>query len=253
VKTLRSFLFVLWMYGGMVIIGTLFLPSLILPGPLVRAAPWLWARQVRWGLRWIAGARTELRGLRHFSGEPVLYAGKHQAMLDVLVPFMIPGLSPVVVLKKELLWYPIFGWYALRIGCIPIDREASAKALKSMVAASKAQIAKGRTIVIFPEGTRTAPGARPDYKPGVAALYRALGVACVPVATNAGLCWPAHGLTRQPGLIVYEALDPIAPGHDRRGFAKALQSAIETRSGELLAEGRAAQGRTNPEKEHVTR
>jgi len=243
VTKLRSFLFVVWMYVGMVVIGTLFLPSLILPGPLVRGAPWLWSRQVRWGLRWIAGVKTELRGLEHFPGEPVLYAGKHQAMLDVLVPFMVPRITPVMVLKKELLWYPIFGWYALRLGCIPIDREASAKALKSMVAASKVQIAKGRSIVIFPEGTRMAPDAPPDYKPGVAALYRALDVACVPVATNAGLCWPAKGLTRRPGTIVYEALAPIPAGQDRRGFASALQSAIEDASDALIAEGRAARGR----------
>ncbi len=240
---LRSFLFVLWMYGGMVVIGTLFLPSLILPGPLVRGAPWLWSRQVRWGLRWIAGVKAELRGLQHFTGEPVLYAGKHQAMFDVLVPFMVPGITPVMVLKKELLWYPIFGWYAMRLGCIPIDREANAKALKAMVAASKVQIAKGKSIIIFPEGTRMEPGAEPDYKPGVAALYRALGVPCVPVATNAGLCWPARGLTRTPGTIIYEALEPIPAGQDRRGFASALQSAIETASDALLDEGRAAQGR----------
>lgn len=243
-RAIRSLLFVIWMYVGMVVIGTLFLPSLLIPGPLVRVAPWLWANQVRWGLKWIVGAPVELRGLENFPSEPVLYAGKHQAMLDVLVPFLIPGIRPVVVLKKELVWYPIFGWYAMRIGCIPIDREASARALKDMVAASKKQLAKGRSIVIFPEGTRREPGADPDYKPGVAALYRALSVPCVPVATNVGLCWPAKGVMRRSGRVVYQALPPIEAGRDRRTFARDLQSAIEDESGRLLEEGLAAQGRT---------
>lgn len=244
-RAIRSFLFSVWIYTGMVVIGTVFLPALLLPGPLVRGAPWLWAQQVRFGLRWILGTPTELRGMENFPAKPVIYAGKHQSMFDVLVPFLVPGITPVMVLKKELVWYPIFGWYAMRIGCIAIDREASASALKSMVKASKAQLARGRSIVIFPEGTRQAPGAAPDYKPGVAALYRALGVACVPVATNAGLVWPAHGILRRPGRVVFSALPAIEAGLDRRTFARDLQSAIEDEGERLIEEGLAAQGRTS--------
>lgn len=244
-NTLRSLIFVIWMYAGLAVVGFVFLPTLLFPGRVAAWAAVAWAHQVRLGVRLILGTRTELRGRENFPDGPVVIAGKHQAMYDTLMPFLLRGTRPVIVLKKELLWYPIFGWYAYRIGCIAIDRSANAAALKNMVAQAKVKLAQGRDIFIYPEGTRQAPDAPPDYKPGVAALYRALEVDCVPVATNAGLVWPARGLTRRPGRIVYEALPVIPAGLARRDFADRLQSAIEEAGGRLLAEGLAAQGRSS--------
>ncbi len=242
-NTIRSLLFVIWIYGGMVVVGTVFLPTLILPGPLARYAAVVWAHQVRFGVWLILGTRTELRGQENFPDGPVLIAGKHQAMYDVLIPFILRGGRPAIILKKELLWYPIFGWYAWRMGCIPIDRNASASALKDMVARARQRFAEGRDVLIFPEGTRVAPDAAPDYKPGVAALYRALNVSCVPMATNAGLVWPAKGLLRRPGRIVYSVMEPIPAGLQRRDFAARLESGIEEETARLLGEGRNVQDR----------
>jgi 1-acyl-sn-glycerol-3-phosphate acyltransferase len=117
---------------------------------------------------------------------------------------------------------------------IPIDRDGHASALRRMLQAAKACIRDGRQVVIFPEGTRLPPGVTGEYKPGVAALYRALGVACVPMATNSGVHWPAHGLTRRPGLIVYEFLEPIPPGLERREFMRLLEERTEAGSKALL-------------------
>lgn len=241
---LASLLFVVWMYGGMLLIGLVFLPTLLFPGRAPAVAAIVWAHQMRLGLRLFLGIRLELRGREHFPESPVLIAGKHHAMLDTLMPFLLRGTRPVVVLKRELLKLPVFGWYAARLGCIAIDREASLSALKQMSADAEAARAKGRDVFIYPEGTRQDPGAAPDYKPGVAALYKAFDCPCVPVATNAGLCWPAHGLRRRKGVIVYEALPPIPPGLPRREFMARLQGELEAASERLLDEGLAAQGRT---------
>lgn len=243
-RAMRSILTVLWTYGMMTLVGIVFLPTLLVPGRLPTYAAITWAALARFGLRWIGGIRIEFRGMEHFPDQPVLIAGKHQSMIDTIVPFLMRGTRPVIVLKRELRTYPIFGWYAIRMQCIPIDRSASAQALKDMVSVSRKRLSEGRDILIFPEGTRQVPGAAPDYKPGVAALYRALDVACVPMATNAGLCWPAKGLMKRPGVMVYEILPPIAAGLNRKVFAAELEAAIEGASERLLDEGLGVQGRS---------
>ena len=166
-----------------------------------------------------------------------LIASKHQTMFDVFVQFGVLKGS-LFVFKKELLIIPIFGWIALKIGSIVVDRQGQATALRDMVRRAQEQFRLGdRQLVIFPEGTRKALGAPPDYKPGVAGLYRELGVPVHPVATNAGVHWPAHGFLRRPGVIVYQYLEPIPPGLKRAEFMRLLEERIETASNRLLAEG----------------
>jgi 1-acyl-sn-glycerol-3-phosphate acyltransferase len=140
------------------------------------------------------------------------------------------------VLKKELMILPFFGWHAWKTGMIPVDRSAGAAALKKMVADVHDRLKTARQIIIFPEGTRIAPGETGDYKPGVAALYRDLGVPCYPVATNSGTSWPAHGFMRRPGKVVFEFLEPIPAGLKRGQFMSELETRIETASKALLAE-----------------
>jgi 1-acyl-sn-glycerol-3-phosphate acyltransferase len=141
------------------------------------------------------------------------------------------------VARKELMVIPFFGWYAWKSGMIVVDREGQAKALKKLVADSRDRLRHDRQIVIFPEGHRGEPGVAGDYKPGVAALYRELGMPCVPMALNTGVHWPAHGLIRKPGTIVFEFLEPIPAGLKRAEFMRTLQDRIETASNALLAEG----------------
>jgi 1-acyl-sn-glycerol-3-phosphate acyltransferase len=152
--------------------------------------------------------------------------------LIVVLPLVLK--HPALVLKRQLLSIPFYGWYARKAGMIAIDREGHASALRRMVAAGKARLAEGRPIAIFPEGTRKKPGAAPDYKPGVAALYGMLDVACVPFALNSGVYWA--GPLRKPGRIVIEFLPAIPPGLKRRDFMAALEGSVESATARLIAE-----------------
>jgi 1-acyl-sn-glycerol-3-phosphate acyltransferase len=146
--------------------------------------------------------------------------------------------DPAYILKRELMWIPLFGWYTRKAGLIPVNREAGLAALSRMTARARQELARARQVVIFPEGTRRPPGAEPVYKPGIAYLYSKADVACVPLALNSGLFWPRRSLRRIPGTILVEALEPIAPGLDRKIFAERLESVLEEATARLIAEGR---------------
>jgi len=234
---LRSFLFAIVFYAWSVVWAIAMVPMLAAPRSWLLAAMRFWSRSLNVLLKVICGIRVEIRGQEHVPSADALIASKHQTMFDVFVQFGVLKGS-LFVFKKELLIIPIFGWIALKIGSIVVDRQGQATALRDMVRRAQEQFRLGdRQLVIFPEGTRKAPGAPPDYKPGVAGLYRELGVAVHPVATNAGVHWPAHGFLRRPGVIVYQYLEPIPPGLKRAEFMRILEERIETASNRLLAEG----------------
>lgn len=231
----RSIVFHLYFALISVAMNIAWLPSLLGPRRWALAGIEIWGRLTLWGLKWICGLTYEVRGRAHIPASPALFAGKHQAMWDtVVLPLVLK--HPALVLKRQLLSIPFYGWYALKAGMIAIDRAGHASALRRMVADSRARLAEGRPIVIFPEGTRKKPGAAPDYKPGVAALYGQLGVPCVPFALNSGAYWT--GAQRRPGRIVIEFLPPIPPGEKRAAFMAALQDRIETATAALAAEAR---------------
>ena len=146
--------------------------------------------------------------------------------------------DPAYVFKRELMWIPVFGWYAWKSDMIPVDRAARGGAVAGMMARARDEFARGRQIIIFPEGTRTAPGAPPAYRQGVVHLYAQAGVPCLPIALNSGLFWPRRKFLRYPGTIVLEVLDPIPPGLAREAFAARMQEAIETASARLIDEGK---------------
>jgi len=238
---LRSWLFVIWLYGWMALVAFIYLPLMFLPRVASMRAIGLYTQIIRLGLKLICGVRTEIRGREHLPTEPFIYAGKHHCMLDVFIPFLLCR-DPAIILKRELLFYPFLGWYALKANMIPIDRAGTSKTLRAMVSAAKARAAKGRSIVIFPEGTRTAAGSPPAYQAaGISALNKALDLPIVPVATNAGLCWRPTGARRSPGLVVYEVLPPIPAGLERKTLMQRLEGDLETACDRLLEEGRAAQ------------
>jgi 1-acyl-sn-glycerol-3-phosphate acyltransferase len=234
---LRSFLFAIVFYAWSVAWAIAMVPMLAAPRSWLLAGMRAWSRSLNVLLKVICGIRVEIRGQEHVPSADALIASKHQTMFDVFVQFGVLKGS-LFVFKKELLIIPIFGWIALKIGSIVVDRQGQATALRDMVRRAQEQFRLGdRQLVIFPEGTRKAPGAPPDYKPGVAGLYRELGVPVHPVATNAGVHWPAHGFLRRPGVIVYQYLEPIPPGLKRAEFMRLLEERIETASNRLLAEG----------------
>ena len=230
----RSALFVALFYLWSAVVAISCTPLLLgPPGPILSMFRF-WSSGILALLR-ICGIRVEVRGREHAPTGAALVAPKHQCMLDVFAQFsVLPATS--FVMKQELTWIPWFGWYAARVRTIVIKREEQAAALKKLVREAKARFAEGRQVVIFPEGTRTAPGQPGDYKPGIAALYREIEVPVHPVATNSGAHWPAHGFVRTPGTIVFEYLEPIPPGLKRAEFMRLLRERIETASARLLAE-----------------
>jgi 1-acyl-sn-glycerol-3-phosphate acyltransferase len=234
-QALAAILFTAWMYGLAIVMGVICLPLLFGARRPALGAIRRWSRWVLNGLNFTSDIQVEVRGLENLPSGPCLIAAKHQGMLDILPPFTYLD-DPAFVMKRELLAIPIFGWFSHKAGMIPIDRDGAAKTLRGMVVAASEAISEGRQVVIFPEGTRREPGAEPDYQPGVAGLYRELGVPCVPVATNSGRFWPAHGLIRWPGVAVVDILPPIPPGLKRAEFMRRLQDSVESASARLLAE-----------------
>ena len=233
VTTVRSLAFVAWLYLSLVLYSVGLSPALLMGYP---QAMWVirnWAKFCLFGLRWIAGVRVEFRGLQHMPVGASLIAGKHQSMLDVIAPFAILP-DNCFIMKKELAPLPFFGWFAVKTKMIAVDRSAHSKALKDMVKQARLRFAEGRQMLIFPEGTRAEVGAAPDYKPGIAALYRDLDAACTPMATNSGVHWPAHGFRRYPGTVVYEFLPAIPAGLKRAEFMERLERELEGASNALL-------------------
>lgn len=232
---LRSILWMIAFYLWSVIIGLLMIPLLLAPRRWMIRAMAFWARGVNAMIKPICGISVEFRGLHNLPKGRVLVAAKHQCMYDTMGPFAVLD-DFSYVMKKELMAIPFYGWYSTKAGMIVLDREGHSKALRKLVADAKERMKDERQVVIFPEGHRQDPGAAPDYKPGVAALYRELGVPCVPVATNSGVHWPAHGIRRIPGKIVYEFLKPIPPGLPRKDFMRLLEERTEAASNALLSE-----------------
>jgi 1-acyl-sn-glycerol-3-phosphate acyltransferase len=217
-----------------VAINLAWLPSLALPRMATVRGQTIWAKGVLWLARVTAGIRVEIRGAENLPNGPVLIACKHQSLWDTLIWHVIVR-DPAIVMKAELLNIPVYGWYCRKSKMIAIERNAGPSALRKMVGAARAASHTGRPVIIFPQGTRVAPGAGAPYLPGTAALYRALGAPCIPVALNSGLFWPRRGFVRRPGTIVLEYLPPIPPGLRRREFMALLEERIETASTALIA------------------
>jgi 1-acyl-sn-glycerol-3-phosphate acyltransferase len=225
----------------------------LLLGSWLLLAPRSWAmaglalhgRTCVWLLDVICGTKLEVRGRENLPAGPCLVAAKHQSAWDTfgLVPLLH---DPAIVLKDELKWIPFYGWFCVKFEHILVKRDKGASALKSLVRDARQRAGDGRQVLIFPEGTRRTPGAPPDYKPGVLALYEGLKLPCVPMALNSGLYWPRRSLKRYPGRIIVEFLPPLPAGLPRAEFREAVQSAIETASDRLREEGIRVDGVPRP-------
>jgi 1-acyl-sn-glycerol-3-phosphate acyltransferase len=213
------------------------LPTIMLPYGYLLGVLRAYARSSLFLLRVICGTDVEWRGREKLPQGAFIVACKHQSVWETFALFALLR-DPTYVLKRELMWLPLFGWLATKARMIPIDRGARATALARMTALARREIARSRQIVIFPEGTRRPPDAPPHYLPGVAHLYAETGLSCVPIALNSGLYWPRRSLRRYPGKVLVEVLDPIPPGLPRRDFLSRLQKALEEATARLVAEGR---------------
>jgi 1-acyl-sn-glycerol-3-phosphate acyltransferase len=232
----RSLAFNFVFFGWTAILGTLGLPFLLTPRAWTMRFGRFWAASVLALLKLIVGLGHEIRGLDRIPRGGCIIAMKHQSAWDTLV-LPVVFTDPAVVLKRELLLLPFFGWYAARAGSIAIDRKAGAGAVRSMLAKARPVAGAGRPIVIFPEGTRVAPGERRSYQPGVAALYQALALPLVPAAVNSGLYWGRRSFAKRKGRIILEFLEPIPPGRTRPRLMAELERRTETATTALLREG----------------
>ncbi len=223
----RSLLYQVLFFAGTLVIATLYLPLLVCPRHWLVRMGRAWTGLTLWWLALTTGLTHEVRGRDRIPPGPMIYAFKHQSAWETLAMNRLLY-DPSIVLKKELLLIPFFGWYLSKCRMIPVDRAAGTSALKGMVAEARRALDAGRPVVTFPEGTRTSPGAKARYHPGVFALYRDLGVSVIPVALDSGLFWRRREHAKRAGRITVEFLDPIPPGLSRKAFMAALEESIET-------------------------
>jgi 1-acyl-sn-glycerol-3-phosphate acyltransferase len=234
---IRSTIFNLVFYLHMIAILVIVTPVyFFLPQRLNMAVVSSWARRSLWLLRVICGTKVEFRGRENMPEGDFILAGKHQSIWETFALLsLVP--NPAYVIKRTLLYLPIWGWWAWKAEMIYVTRGAGSAALKEIAEGSRRVLAKGRPVFIFPEGTRRPPGAEPDYKYGVVHLYKELGVPVLPMALNSGLYWPRRRFMRFPGTIVVTFLPPINPGLSSRDFLNRLTNDIETECDRLLLEG----------------
>lgn len=230
---LRSLLFIIQMYLMMPLMALVFLPFALFSRAAVYNFIKTYARYVRWTLGWMTGLKTEVRG-EIPTGE-VIIASKHQSFLDVVLIVSVAW-HPRFIIKRELHRLPIFRFFGDRMGNVPVRRGDRGKAIKKMKADVESGASLPGQLVIYPQGTRIAPGAKAPYKIGTGLLYEQTGQDCVPAATNVGVFWPKHGITRKPGLAVLEFLPRIPAGKPREEFMVELEAIIEDRSNQLMAE-----------------
>lgn len=232
---LRSLLFnAAWM-GWTAVLAILYLPLLAAPRRVLVACTRFWTKGILWCARTIAGLEHDVRGLENLPEGPVVIAAKHQSAWDTLIWHSLVD-DPVFVLKKELLSIPLIGWYMRKADMIAIDRKAGAAAMRRMMRQAEQALAEGRQIVVFPEGTRTAPGATRPYQPGISMLYGGTGAPVVPAALNSGLFWPRQSFLKQPGRITLEILPPMPKGLGKREFVSELSRRIEEAAAKLCRE-----------------
>ncbi|MDQ2092081.1 lysophospholipid acyltransferase family protein [Marimonas arenosa] len=228
-----SILFVVVNALMMLFLGLVFLPwaALSPQGALVacKAYTW-WVRFTCWAF---VGITWEVRG--EVPTEECLVVAKHQSFLDIIIIFQVVP-QPRFIMKRELLWTPIIGLYAWRLGCVPVARGKRGTAIKKMMADVKSgRVAPGQ-LVIYPQGTRVKPGDYRPYKVGSFVLYDQLDQSCAPAATNAGLFWRKGTMLRHPGRAVVAFLPRIAPGAAQAEFMGRLENEIETASNALMRE-----------------
>ncbi len=234
----RSIVFNVLFYVNTIFWLLVGLPTFFMPYWGIVEVAKAWGRVNLVLLRWVVGIKIEIRGAEKIPKGGLIIAAKHQSAWETFA--LLPLFDiPLFIVKRELMWIPIFGWLMAKGRMVPVNRSAGSQALVDMTERAGAEIACGRQLIIFPEGTRRPAGAEPRYKYGVAHLYATAGVPCVPIALNSGLFWPRRTILRHPGTVLVEVLDPILPGLSKEEFFQRLQSDIEAATARLIAESRA--------------
>lgn len=222
----RSLIFNIGFWLWIAVLGLCSLPFCLAYRPLTLKIAKIWAYGSLWFLRITCGITHVVKGQENIPKGAAIIASKHQSAWDTIIFWTLLD-NPSYVLKRELLFFPVFGWYLLLLKSIYINRKSGASAIKRMLRDADRCKKEAGQIVIFPEGTRTAPGSNPVYHPGIAALYQHLDLPVVPVALNSGLLWSKNAFTKKPGVITIEFLENITPGMKSRDFLTKLENIIE--------------------------
>jgi len=237
---LRSLVFNVLFYLVFVLWSLVALPTFAMPrSAMLKVASW-WAKTNIFLMRLICNIKVEFRGVEKIPKGPLIVASKHQSMWETisLLHFFE---APFFAVKRELKFIPLFGLFLIKTNMVAIDRAKGGRALLAVLRRAEEEVKHGRQFVIFPEGTRTAPGAPPQYKAGVGMVYADCGVPCLPVALNSGLFWPRRTFMRYPGTLVVEFLDPIPPGLKREEFLTRIEGVIEGATSRIVAAAQAEQ------------
>jgi 1-acyl-sn-glycerol-3-phosphate acyltransferase len=239
---LRSLIYNVLFYLNLAFWIIVALPTFLMPRAALLTLARYWAGSSIWLLRIICNIRVEFRGVEKIPNGPLIIASKHQSMWETFALLQFFD-QPLFILKRELMWIPLFGWYVIKADMIGVNRSAGGRSLLRMVRRAGEQVRRGRQLIIFPEGTRRSVDAPPRYKPGVALIYADCGVACLPVALNSGLFWPRRTFMRYPGTMVVEFLDPLPPGLSRDQFLTRVSDVIEEATNRLVEAARREQAR----------
>lgn len=230
----RSALFAAAALCWTVIAGVLFAPLLLCPRPVMQRAGSIWCAGLLLLLRLICGIRHRVMGAENLPQGAAVIAAKHQSAWETLIFHrLLP--DPIYILKRELLQVPILGWNLRKCGNIPIDRTAGLSAIRKMLPRAEQALARGSQVIVFPEGTRVAPGERRPYQPGIAALYGRFDVPLIPVALNSGRLWGRRSFLKRPGVITIAIMPPLPQGLDRRQMLAELEQRIEEATIRLLS------------------
>ncbi len=242
-QAFRSLLFNVSFYLNTFLQILFYMPLLLLPRRYIWIAVRSWAAGNHFLLKYICGIEHEVIGADKIPTGAAIVASKHQSAWETFTMAALLS-DPTFVLKRELQWIPLFGWYTMKAKLIPVNRGARKAALDQVTELGHERMKANRQLIIYAEGTRRPVDAPPNYKYGVAYLYEQLNVPCVPVALNSGLYWPRRSLRFTPGKVRIEFLDPIQPGMEKTAFLSELETRIETATNRLVAQGREEIART---------
>ncbi|WP_022721012.1 1-acyl-sn-glycerol-3-phosphate acyltransferase [Rhodopseudomonas sp. B29] len=237
---LRSLIFNVLFYLLLIFWLLVAIPTAVLPRRALIKVAKLWGQNSIWLMRVVVGTKVEFRGLDKIPQGPLIVAPKHQSMWETFALLQFFD-QPLYILKRELTWIPVFGWLLVKADMIAINRQKGGRILMEMARRASEEVNRGRQLIIFPEGTRTAVDAPPNYKAGIAQIYADCDVPCLPVALNSGLFWPRRQFMRYPGTLIVEFLDPLPAGLPRRAFLDRVSTAIETATNRIIEESRREQ------------
>jgi 1-acyl-sn-glycerol-3-phosphate acyltransferase len=231
----RSFLFHIAFYGWTAFLAVLYLPLLVMSRQTMQAGTRFWLRGLLFLAAMICGIRYQVIGRERLPAGAAVIAAKHQSAWDTMIFHQLLD-DPVFAVKRELFAIPLLGWYMRKAGCMRIDRSSPVRAMRTMIMGATQALADGRQVIVFPEGTRVAPGTRQPYHAGISGLYARGEAPVIPVALNSGMFWGRRAFRKYPGVITVEILPPVPAGLDREDFLHELKHSIETASDRLCAE-----------------